>query len=266
LIRLSALCLSVALATASPAIAQPEVRPLSTDRPDRTESPYSVPRGWIQVESDLVGWGRINGDNERVTGTSLLTINAKYGLTHRVDMQVLFSPWVRLEEELVGTPPTRSSGTGPLGLRAKINLAGNDGKGPALALLPFAFVPTRGDAVFDKVTWGLVTPLAIAVGSNATLSAMLGVVRVDGEDTWALASVSLGTAIAGDFAGFVELYSSRSSFESDAIDDATIDAGITYAPGDNWQLDVGVYRGLATETEDWRVFVGASARTPLFTR
>jgi len=34
--------------------AQTTVRPLSTDRPDRTESPYSVPKGWLQIESDLV--------------------------------------------------------------------------------------------------------------------------------------------------------------------------------------------------------------------
>jgi Putative MetA-pathway of phenol degradation len=178
-------------------------------------------------------------------------------------MQAVFAPWVRVERELAGSPASSTSGTGPLGLRAKINLAGNDGQGPALALLLFAFVPTRGDAVFDEVTWGLMTPLAIAMGSNATLSAMLGAIRIDNDDTWVLASVSLGTAIAGNFAGFVELYSSRNSFEADAIDDATLDAGITYALGENWQLDAGVYRGLATETEDWRVFVGASARAPL---
>jgi len=37
--------------------AQTTVRPLSTDRPDRTESPYSVPKGWLQIESDLVSHG-----------------------------------------------------------------------------------------------------------------------------------------------------------------------------------------------------------------
>jgi hypothetical protein len=235
-------------------------RPLSTDRPDRTESAYTVPSGWVQVESDVVSWGRIDGDDERVTSTSLCTFNAKYGVTRRVDLQFVFSPWQDVETERTGLPDESDRGTGHAGLRVKFNLAGNDGDGYALALLPFATAPTRGDAILDFVTWGLLAPLSIPVGDESAVSVMAGVTRVDNEDTWASLSGSFGTAIAGDFAGFVELYLSRNSFESDAVDDATIDAGITYAPGDNWQLDAGVYRGLATETEDWRVFVGASAR------
>jgi hypothetical protein len=75
-------------------------------------------------------------------------------------------------------------------------------------------------------------------------------------------SGSFSGTLVGGFAGFVELYFSRSSFQSDAIDDTTIDAGITFAPGENWQLDAGVYRGLAEEAEDWRAFLGASVRSP----
>jgi hypothetical protein len=259
------LVLVAALATAMvPCVATAEVRPLSTDRPDRTESAFTVPRGWFQIESDLVSRGRIDGDSERVTATSVMTINAKYGVTQNIDVQLLVSPWVRIEESLAGGNALfTTTDSGPAGLRLKFNLAGNDGGGPAFALLPFAFVPTQGDSVFDHVTWGIVTPLSIPIGDNAAFSAMVGYSRIDNDDSWVTASMSLGSAIAGDFAGFVELYISRNSFDNDAIDDATIDAGITYAPGENWQLDTGIYRGLASETEDWRVFLGASARFPL---
>jgi Putative MetA-pathway of phenol degradation len=246
-----------------PSIAATNERPLSTDRPDRTESPYTVPRGWFQLESDLVSWGRIDGDNESLTGMSLVTLNMKYGLTDRIDLQFVFLPWVRVEEEVAGSVISRTTDTGPVGLRAKFNIVGNDKPGPAFALLPFAFVPTHGDAVFDFVTWGIVAPLSIPVGSDAAFSAMAGFTRIDNDDSWVTVSMSFGSAIAGDFAGFLELYVSRNSFDTDAIDDTTIDAGITYAPGENWQLDVGVYRGLASETEDWRVFAGASVRLPI---
>lgn len=247
-----------------PTLTHAQVRPLSTDRPDRTESAYTVPRGWIQIESDVASRGRIDGDLERVTSTSVFTINAKVGVTQRIDVQVLFSPWLRVEEEIPGNNSVFSeTGTGPAGLRVKFNVFGNDSEGAAFALLPFAFVPTRGDSIFDHVTWGMVTPLSIPLGDNAAFSAMLGYTRIDNEDSWVTASASLGSAIAGDFAGFVELYVSRNSFDNDAIDDATIDAGITYAPSENWQFDTGIYRGLASETEDWRVFLGASARFPL---
>jgi hypothetical protein len=198
-----------------------------------------------------------------VTELSLFTINAKYGVTNRFDLQFVFSPYDRVETERTGFPDQEDSGTGSAGLRAKFNLHGNDDDGIALALLPFATAPTRGDAIIDFVTWGVLAPLAIPVGENAALTFMAGMTRVDNEDWWATASGAFGTAIAGDFAGFVELYLSRNSFDSEAIDDATLDVGLTFAPSDNWQLDAGVYRGVATDTEDWRVFVGASMRAPL---
>jgi hypothetical protein len=251
----------LALARVREARAQ-ATRPLSTDRPDRTESPYTVPRGWMQIESDVASWGRIKGDNEKVTATQLVTLNMKIGATNRIDLQVLFNPYVRTETEITGLPSQEDDATGQAGLRAKFNVFGNDSEGAAFALLPFATVPTDEDPMFDFVTWGMVTPFSMPLGENAALSAMLGVSRIDNDDLWATASASVGSALVGDFGGFVELYVSRNSLDNDAIDDATVDLGITYAPG-NWQLDAGVYRGLASETEDWRVFLGASVRTPL---
>ena len=254
----------LALACAREALPQ-TTRPLSTDRPDRTESPYTVPRGWMQIESDLASWGRITGDDEQVTATQIATLNMKIGVTNRIDLQVLFNPYVRTDTEIAGLPSEEDDATGQAGLRAKFNVFGNDSDGAAFALLPFATVPTDEDPMFDFVSWGMVTPFSMPLGENAALSAMLGLTRNDNDDWWTTSSASLGSAIAGDFGGFVELYLSRNSFDNDAIDDATVDVGLTYAPGD-WQLDAGVYRGLADETEDWRFFLGASGRFPLFAR
>ncbi len=239
-------------------------RQLSTDRPDRTESPYTVPRGWMQIESDLVSWGRLDGDDERVTSTQVATLNMKLGVTDRLDLQVLFNPWVLTDSEMEGVPAVEDDGTGQAGLRVKINLFGND-EDTALALLPFATVPTEEDDVFDLVTWGLVIPYSMPIGDNAALSAMLGATRVNNEHWWVTTSASLSSSLAGDLGGFAELYLSRDTFESDAIDDATFDVGLTYAPGD-WQLDAGVYRGLDSVTEDWRFFLGASGRFSVFAR
>jgi Putative MetA-pathway of phenol degradation len=238
-------------------------RPLSTDRPDRTESPYSVPKGWLQVESDILTQGQFNISGETITGTSVMAFNAKYGIARNLDVQLLFAPWVRLRTEHTGIPDDESSGTGPAGLRLKYNLAGNDTPGPAMALLPFAYVPTRGDAIFDAVTWGMVAPVSIDLGGDRAMSAMAGALRLNNEDTWVIGSVSLGTPIVGDFAGFLEIYVARAGFSDDALDDTTFDAGITFAPNPDWQFDTGVYYGITSTTEDWRVFVGASARFDL---
>ena len=148
-------------------------------------------------------------------------------------------------------------------MRAKFNLTGNDTGDVAAALLPFVFVPTRGDAILDSPTWGIVTPVGIDLGGGRAMSSMLGVMSVESDDTWVIGSVSFATPIAGSFAGFFELYVARAGFESDALEDVTADTGVTFAPSDDWQFDVGVYYGIAESTEDWRVFAGASARFPL---
>jgi hypothetical protein len=243
-------------------VAQTTFRPLSTDRPDRTESPYSVPKGWVQIESDLVSHGQLEINEQTITGTSVATFNVKYGVTPRFDMQFVFAPWVHVHSEGPGFDDTTDD-TGQAGVRAKFNLAGNDTGGAAVALLPFVFVPTRGDAIFDSATWGMVTPVAIAISKRASLSSMLGTVRVNNDEWWMIGSFSLGTKLVGPLAGFLETYVARAGFESDALDDVTVDAGLTFAPTDAWQLDTGVYYGVTDNTEHWRVFVGASARFSL---
>ena len=261
MIRAALFSLVLGLLTARVAAAQ-AVRPLSTDRPDRTESPYSVPKGWLQFESDVVSHGQFDSGDETLTSTSIAPFNLKYGVTRRLDLQFVFSPWVHLHAKAPGFDET-DDGAGQAGLRAKINLAGNDRGGGAAALLPFVFVPTRGDAVFDHPSWGILTPVSVAVGEDAALSSMLGAVRVDNDEWWVIGSVSLGTAIAGNLAGFLETYVARAGFDSDALDDVTVDAGLTYAPDPDWQLDTGVYYGVTDTTEHWRVFAGVSGRFSL---
>jgi hypothetical protein len=92
------------------------------------------------------------------------------------------------------------------------------------------------------------------------MSAMGGVMRLNNDDTWVIGSVSLGTPIAGDFAGFFEVYVARAGFEQGAPDDTTFDVGITFAPDPDWQFDAGLYYGITSNSEDWRVFAGACTR------
>jgi hypothetical protein len=254
-------CILLLLVCAHPASAQ-TIRPLSTDRPDRTESPYSVPKGWLQVESDLVTHGEFKSDEVTLTGTSIASLNVKYGITPRFDMQFLFTPWVRLHEESPETDET-DEGTGQAGVRAKFNLVGNDGGYAAAALLPFVLIPTRGDPILDAATWGMLAPVAIDLGDDRAMSSMLGAMRVENDAWWVIGSLSFSTPIAGAFATFLEVYVATEGFEDDALEDVTGDFGLTYAPSDDWQFDAGVYYGLTDPTEDWRVFAGASARFPV---
>ena len=68
-------------------------RPMSADRPDITESPYTVDAGVIQLEMSFFDYSK-NGSDETWT---IAPINLKLGLTHNMDLQLVFDPYVELD-------------------------------------------------------------------------------------------------------------------------------------------------------------------------
>jgi hypothetical protein len=69
------------------------LRALSTDRPDKTESAYTVDAGHFQIETDLVNFSfdRYNGDptNTQTRAWSFANTNLKVGLLNNVDLQLI---------------------------------------------------------------------------------------------------------------------------------------------------------------------------------
>jgi hypothetical protein len=66
-----------------------KMRGLITDRPDKTESPYTVDAGHFQLETDLVTFMR-DQEKEDVSELTMYNfINLKAGLTNNIDLQVL---------------------------------------------------------------------------------------------------------------------------------------------------------------------------------
>src|SRR5262249_21358904 len=71
-----------------------QMREMSTDRPDQTESPYTVDAGHFQVEWNVFGFTRdrknVEHSGERVDNYQYLAPNFKMGLTNRIDLQFVF--------------------------------------------------------------------------------------------------------------------------------------------------------------------------------
>ena len=69
------------------------MREMTTDRPDKTESPYTVDAGHVQVEADVVNYSydRRNSahDNTRVDALALAPFNFKVGLCPSADFQIV---------------------------------------------------------------------------------------------------------------------------------------------------------------------------------
>src|SRR5687768_14800587 len=73
-----------------------QMREMSTDRPDQTESAYTVDAGHFQLELDVVGltYDRRNNDRTTVREWSVMPFNFKVGLNNRSDLQLMFDPYI----------------------------------------------------------------------------------------------------------------------------------------------------------------------------
>src|SRR6187399_1745335 len=104
-----------------------QMREMSTDRPDQTESPYTVDAGHIQVEMDFANGtfdtDRSNGGKVRTRSINYGSMNLKAGLLNNVDIQFVIDPYVdsRIEDRVARTVE-KASGFGDVQTRLKINL------------------------------------------------------------------------------------------------------------------------------------------------
>lgn len=251
-----------ALSLAAPAHAQ-KLRELSTDRPDRTESPYTVDRGHLQLELDFINvtHDAIPGGTSRAYGFG--AFNAKVGIAHAVDLQLVSELYGRVHERDEAGRRTRDSAIGNLAVRVKINLWGNDGGRTALALMPFVGVP-RDDIATGALEGGLIAPLAIELPRGWSLGVMpeLDVARRDagvGHQVNVVQTVTVGHEVSGPVAAYGELAAELIQGPVKVVA-ATANAGFTVAAGPNAQFDVGANLGMNTHAERVRLFIGMARR------
>lgn len=251
----------LALAALAPA---QELRELSTDRPDTTESPYSVDKGHFQIEAELMSWGRDRSAG--VTTTEINpSVNFKVGLTDRADLQVVVG-YLRSATDGADTV----SGLDDVTIRLKYNLWGQDGgdQPTAGALMPFVTLPTHKNEfdplLGDDASFGIIAPVGFSLpgGWDSAVMAELDVVRNAEDDGWTtelLLSWTASHEITDRMAGFVELVS-ISGHEEGSTAEAYFDAGVTFAASEQVQLDAGTNIGLTRDSQDLRLFTGISTK------
>lgn len=107
-------------------------------------------------------------------------------------------------------------------------------------------------------------PLGFTLPGNWESAAMVefDAVRNNENDGYVLEflqSITFSHAIYGDVGGFFE-FVNISRNDNDTGNEAYFDAGVTYAIGENMQLDTGFNAGMTEQSEDIRYFVGFSLR------
>jgi hypothetical protein len=245
------------------------MRDISPDRPDKTDSPFTVDAGHYQLELDFANftYDAPNSQNGNVKSDAyqLAPMNVKVGVFNNVDLQLVLQPWSwqQNKNETTGAVTT-DSGFGDTTLRAKVNLIGNDGGFFALALIPYVTLPTAQDYLgAGGMEGGVGIPYAFDVpnwdvGFQTTVSCDRNDFG-DGYHADIANSVSVGHAVIGALEYHVEFYSSVST-EQNSGWVGTVDTWFTYQLNKNLIFDSGVYIGVTAAADNWHPWIGMTWR------
>lgn len=241
-----------------------KLRDMSTDRPDKTESPYTVDAGRFQIETDLVAYTHDRRDGITTRAFDVMPFNLKIGLTDSSDLQLVYGAFSHVRTSGRGVSETER-GFGDLVVRYKQNLWGNDGGKTAFAVMPFVKIPTNNVAgLNDDVEGGIIVPLAVDLGNGMGLGLMTEVDFLKAEsgggyEPTFVNSATVSFELTQRLGMYVEAFVERSA-ESGAETIVTFDTGFTYAVTDHLQLDAGVNIGVTEAADDLNVFAGLSQR------
>jgi hypothetical protein len=245
-----------------------QMRDFNTDRPTKSNVPYTVDAGHFQYEGDFF-LHSFDGSSTPDTDISAWTIGNptfKLGVTDNLDLELNISAYDSVQTTTRSTGATRTaSGVGDIFTRAKLNLFGNAGGGPALALMPYVKWPTAPPGVGNGVVeGGMAAPLAIALPAGFTTIFMPQIdIAKNPNDNGYHANfpvlVNVNRQIVEGVTAYTEIYADWST-RADVRDIYTLDFALAWSPRPNLQFDVGVYIGLVPAATPYQIYAGIAQR------
>lgn len=235
--------------------------PIAASRPGETEGPIAVPGGFLQVESEIASFTRDKEAGVTTEGLSLAATAFRYGLGDSYDAELIVQPYLHAKTSGAGFSNT-DSGFGDVTVRLLKNLMGQDGEGPAVAVIGYVSLPTASnDLGADRVEGGAILTGSFALTDTwgAAWTGGLAARHVGGSDYKAELSVALqlNHALSDSVTAYAELAASRLDGQDTA---ATFDVGAAWLTGPTTQVDAGANFGINDAADDVSVFVGWAQR------
>lgn len=244
-------------------VPQALMREMETDRPDVTESPYTVDAGHFQYETDFL---RLIKEKSELQKTNTLLVNQaniKIGLTGSTAIQIGFQTYGRQRETDIASGNAETThGFGDVTLRFKQNLIGNDHGNFALALLPYIKFPTSKYDEKSRLEGGLIVPMLYKLPGEWNLGFQVEVDRLKDLDQQAmhtefLQTLTLSHQLLKNVDGIAETYYTY-DFKAHEISNF-LNASIQMEVAKDLKLDAGINYGLQHHSEK-QYFIGASYR------
>lgn len=239
------------------------MRDMETDRPNITESPFTVDAGHFQYEADVF---KFKNEKDEISSQRTFLINQanlKLGITNSTDFQIIFQMFGSKNDIDQATGiKTTESGVGDLTLRVKQNLLGNNGGRFSIAILPYLKIPTSHFEQDNRYEGGLVVPMQLKLPHDWKLGFQIEDDRLKDKyeaqmHTELLQSVTISHEIIKGLDGMAETYYSYNIKEHHIAN--YLNAALQMSIAKDFKVDAGLNYGIQTDAEK-TYFVGTSFR------
>jgi hypothetical protein len=143
-----------------------KMRGMQTDRPDVTESAFSVDAGHFQMEGDAYRFTSNNTSSIKTRQSYYNLANMKVGLSNSVDLQLVVPFYLQEKSQTVNGQIDKISGFNDFTFRLKKNVWGNDKGRTALAIMPFVNFQTGKNVGDRRAEGGIVIPFSMELSDT----------------------------------------------------------------------------------------------------
>jgi hypothetical protein len=246
-----------------------QMRAFATDRPTKSDTPYTVDAGHFQFEMDAVNWNYDRNSRNKTTSSNLLILDPalKAGISQDMDIELDVVPvtLTRFNDRNDGARIS-AAGFGDLIGRLKINLIGNQGGDAVLAMVPYVKAPTACRSCGnDHWEGGATLPFILILPNDWTLNLTNEADLQENADPRGMhmnyqSLINLSHPLFDDsLTAYAELWTAVSR-DRGMQRQYSADFALAWLAAANFQLDVGVNFGLNSATSGLQAYCGLSQR------
>lgn len=223
--------------------------PIQTDRPDQTETPYTVPAKHFQMETGL-SFEQTDPDIQSFTNPSILF---KYSLNDHFELGFITEFATLKTKETV-------SGLSPITLRFKEKITNEQGLLPITSFIGYLSVPNWGSKEFKSTYFAPAFRFTMqhTLSQKFTFGYNLGA-EWNGEtpEPAFIYTVTTGCSISDKVGAYLEVYGFAPQFSKA---DHRFDGGLNFLLKENILLDISGGAGITENAPDYYMALGFSFR------
>ncbi len=249
----------------APSGAKKDTTKLCFERPTKSNAPCVLPKGSLQLETDIGNWTVSSDAGVRTDAIQYVNPTLKYGIGDYTDIEANIAPYVDVRTR-DDTGVSHLRGVGDLSLRLKHRLT-NPNRTVRYAVVGIVKVPTATLGIGNR-QWegGITAPVVVKLqkGWALTFSPEADLLADTDHPAQRHVQFVLGTVlqkpVTSKIVAFAELWTAQNYDPAGHIHQYSADVAVAYMLSPKIQIDLGGNLGLNRQTPRAQIIAGLGTR------